>query len=296
MKKKKEFEMYLQNKFAFDYDVQQHMNNLGYFNDWLTENLMFDIIRTTTNTIYQYIKYLQSASIATGTINIRLNSLRKYFDCMVKLGYITRNPALGINIRGKENKVVENPLSETALNNLYQNFVVYIDTKPQSTNRTVEADNFTKQRHKLIVSLMVYQGLDTGELDRLNVTDINIKQCTVYIASKNSRNSRTLKLENAQILAFYQYLQSLPANQEKLFAMDVQSAMKYLLQYIKGVEPQVRNAEHIRQSRIMVWVSTLKLREAQHQIGHKYASSTECYLQQNTTELVDEINTLHLFK
>jgi hypothetical protein len=71
---------------------------------------------------------------------------------------------------------------------------------------------------------------------------------------------------------------------------------KGILEHIKGIEPQVRNAEHLRQSRILIWVSTLKLRDAQYNIGHKYVSNTESYQQQNTAELVDEVNTIHLFK
>ena len=70
----------------------------------------------------------------------------------------------------------------------------------------------------------------------------------------------------------------------------------YVLAFVKGIEPQVKNIEHIRQSRMIIWISTLKLREAQYKIGHKFVSSTERYFVQNTSELVDEINTLHLFK
>ena len=31
------------------------------------------------------------------------------------------------------------------------------------------------------------------------------------------------------------------------------------------------------QSRIMIWVSTLNIREAQYNIGHRFVSSTESY-------------------
>ncbi len=92
MKKEKEFEAYLKENFAFDYDVQQHLNNVGYFSDWLIMNEFGDIVRAVTATILAYVTYLQSISIKTGTLNNRLNSLRKYYDCMIQLGYIQRNP------------------------------------------------------------------------------------------------------------------------------------------------------------------------------------------------------------
>jgi site-specific recombinase XerD len=293
MKKEKEFKAYLESKCKLDYDVSEHISNVNYFNVWYKLNSMTDIIRTTKSVIMLYIGYLQDTSIKVGTINIRLNSLRKYFDCLIKLGYITHNPAFEIHIKGAISRVVGNPLSENTLNELYVNFESMMDAKPKPINITEEADNLTKQRYKLIVSLMVYQGLDTGELDLLNVTDIDIKKQSIYISSKNRRNSRLLKLEGSQILHFYEYIQSLPTQQTKLFSTYVQGTMPYLLSFI---EPQVRNAEHIRQSRIMVWVRTLDIRTAQKSIGHKYVSSTEAYRKQDTSELVDEINAKHLFK
>jgi site-specific recombinase XerD len=296
MKKKKEFENYLEQRFALDYEVQQHLNNTSYFNDWLNVNQSSDLIRTTTSTILSYVKHLQTIPIRTGTINSRLNSLRKYYDCMIKLGYIHRNPASGIHIGRQESKVVENPLSNDTLNNLYKGFESFVDTRPLPYNRKQEEHVFVNLRYKLIVSLMIYQGLDTGELDKLRITDIDATKGTIYIASKSRRNSRVLKLEATQILPMYQYLQLLPSTQDKFFGISVRYCMGYILKYIQGIEPQVRNAEHLRQSRMIIWVSTLKLREAQYQIGHKFVSSTEGYFLQDTTELVDEINRLHLFR
>ncbi len=171
-----------------------------------------------------------------------------------------------------------------------------MDTRPIPINKKETEHLQVNSRYKLIVSLMIYQGLDTGELDRLVISDINLTKNSLYIASKVRRNDRTLPLDVSQILPMYQYLQSLPSTQEKLIDLDIQNSMYRILKIIKGIEPQVKNAEHIRQSRIMIWVSTLNLREAQYRIGHKFVSSTEYYVQQDTSELVDEINRLHLFK
>ena len=296
MKKEKEFKTYLESKFTIDNNVDHHLDNVRYFNDWFKQNSLRDLIRATTAVIKLYVEYLQSTGILVGTINNRLNSLRKYYDCMIKLGYITKNPAANIYIGGAITKVVENPLDETTLNELYKKFVALMDSTQKS--RYVGADAFkeAKERYKLMLSLLIYQGLDTGELNRLNVVDIDINNQTIYIGGNRRRNSRVLKLEGLQVLPFYQYLQSLPATQEKLFDINAQQISYYVLAFVKGIEPQVKNIEHIRQSRIIIWISTLKLREAQYKIGHRYVSSTERYFVQNTSELVDEINTLHLFK
>lgn len=296
MKKENEFKTYLESKFANNNNVGHHMANVRYFNDWLKENSMRDLARTTAAVIMTYVGYLQNTDIMVGTINNRLNSLRKYFNCMIKLGLITKNPAANIHIKGAIEKVVENPLSEITLNELYKKFVILMDSSDKS--RYVGADAFknAKERYKLMLSLFIYQGLDTGELNRLNVIDIDLTNQTVYIAGNRRRDSRVLKLESLQVIPFYQYLQSLPRKQEKLFNINAQQISYYILAFVKGIEPQVKNIEHIRQSRMIIWISTLKLREAQYKIGHRYVSSTERYFVQNTSELVDEINTLHLFK
>lgn len=296
MKKEKEFKTYLERKFTIDYNVKQHLSNVRYFNDWLKQNNMRDIIRTTTAIIMLYVEYLQNTGIMVGTINNRLNSLRKYYDCMIKLGYTSKNPAANIFIKGAIEKVVENPLSEKTLNEIYKKFVELMDNSHKSRYVGREAIKHSIERYKLMLSLIIYQGLDTGEVNRLKVIDVDLNNQTINIIGNRRRDTRVLKLESIQVIPFYQYIQSLPANQEKLFNIDAQQSSYRVLDFVKGIEPQVKNIEHIRQSRMIIWISTLKLREAQKIIGHKYVSSTERYAIQNTSELVDELNTLHLFK
>jgi site-specific recombinase XerD len=296
MKYEKEYISYLEKQITKDKQVMRHVRTLWKFNEWLIANQISDLIRLTMSEIMNYVDYLLSIDIKVSTINVRLNSIRKYYDCLIELGHITKNPALYVQIGRKLKKVVESPLDELILDKLYQSFETYLDERPQPTNIGAKHFELANQRYKLITSLMIYQGLDTGELDKLHVVDIDIRKGTIYVSGKDRRNSRVLKLETFQILPIIHYLQMLPSTQEKLFDIKVQKSMYYILKYLKGIEPLVKNAEHIRQSRIMIWVSTLNIREAQYNIGHRYVSSTEVYAQQNTKELVDEINSIHLFR
>ena len=213
MNNKLEFESYLKNMFPSDKDVQIHVRNVSYFNDWLETNYSSDIRHVSTNDILAYVQHLQITDIKIGTINTRLNGLRKYYTCLIKLGYINRNPALNIYIQGKQQKVVHNPLDSIALNELYSNFEAFLDTRPKPLRIKAKADNFTKLKYKLAISLMIFQGLDRGELDSLHVVDFNATKGTLYINSKANRNSRTLKLESLQMFLFYQYLQAISTSQ-----------------------------------------------------------------------------------
>lgn len=296
MRKEKAFKEYLDKKFADDKVVYNHIRNLSYFSDWSKLMRINNMLTMTKKNVLEYVKYSLTKPIKNHTINIRLNSIRKYYDCMIELGYIIKNPAAGIYIGIREEKVLQNPFTEMALNELYERFESYLNNRPKSINVKQEKVDLTNIRYKLILSLLVYQGLDTGEIDRLNVSDIDIKKRTINAAAIPRRKSRILALESIQLLTLYEYVQSLPANQEKLFNIRVHDAMSSILKLLKGLEPQLRNAEHLRQSRIMVWVGKLPIREAQYRIGHKYVSSTENYANQDISKLGDEISKLHLFR
>jgi integrase/recombinase XerD len=296
MKRKREFKQYLIEKYTSDYQVEQHLGNVNNFCSWAITNNIGDILRVGANTLYDYVNFLQAKPLANSTINNYLNSIRKYYDCMIEQGYIMRNPSAGMHIGRKLEKVVEQPLCEKSLNTLYDGFETYLDTRPRSIRIKQDVHDMTTLRYKLVVSLLIYQGLDTGEINKLYVKDVDLKKQTLYVHGKSRRNSRILKLEACQILPFIQHFQSIPENQEKLFKERVHDISCRSIPMLKGIEPRLKNAEHIRQSRIMIWVSSMSLIDAQYLIGHRYASSTEGYQQQDTKELVDEINTLHLFR
>lgn len=295
-KYKNQFQAYLENLSHVDEFVNEHVREIRMFVEWLVSVGIQDVIRITTANVFEYMDYQKEIGNAQGTKNRKLNSLRKYYDCLFQLGHITRNPALGIHIGKRQKKVVESPLSDIQLHQLYVDACEHFDTRAKALNYKDETFEAINQRNKLIVSLMVYQGMDSGELDRLTVDDVNPSKGTIYIASSGRRKQRVLKMEASQTIPLYEYLRNVSPNQTKLFDICIQQSMDYLLKTLKGIQPLIRNAEHIRQSRILVWVGKLDIRTAQYQIGHKYVSSTEKYQVQNTDDLVEELNRIHLFK
>ena len=291
-----EFKAYLETLTHVDACVVDHLSELRLFSTWLEGNVIDDIVRVKRSDIYDYMTHQNQLGNKQGTQNRKLNSLRKYYECMIDLGHIERNPASGIYIGTRKQKVVVNPLSNIELNNLFHNISNYFETREEVRKYKTDVYEKINKRDTLIVSLMVFQGLDTGELDRLTVEDVNVKKGTIYIGSSGRRASRVLRLDTSQTIPFYEYLLQLESSQSKLFSIRVRSYMFELLKIIRAIEPKVKNAEHIRQSRIITWVSDLDIRTAQYQIGHRYVSSTEKYLINNTDDLVDELNKIHLFK
>ena len=54
---------------------------------------------------------------------------------------------------------------------------------------------------------MIYQGLDSGEIARLETGHVNLSEGKIYIPSGKKNNSRTLRLQASQILPLKTYLE-----------------------------------------------------------------------------------------
>ena len=83
--------------------------------------------------------------------------MKLYYDHLIDQGKLERNPAENVTIRGTRTKVISNLLSEEELEDLYYSY------------ETDHHDTFfkaTKLRDKVVVGLMVFQGITPVELYR----------------------------------------------------------------------------------------------------------------------------------
>jgi integrase/recombinase XerD len=142
-----------------------------------------------------------------------------------------------------------------------------------------------------MISLLLFQGLRSGEVRRLSIENINLDKTQIYIPKSHDSNARTLALEPCQILPLYQYINEdriklLKGNKEekalfisKLGRADNGETLHYLIEsnrhIIKG---KTINPKTIRMSVIAEQFKKGKsLQEVQYFAGHRYPSSTERY-------------------
>ena len=85
--------------------------------------------------------------------------------------------------------------------NLYN---AYKELQKQSLHQ-IKTD-LAHQRNIIIVGLLIWQGLHSGELEKLEVSHINLNEGIIYIPSTARSNSRELKLSTQQILALHTYM------------------------------------------------------------------------------------------
>lgn len=85
------------------------------------------------------------------------------------------------------------------------------------------------------------------------------------------------------------------AKADKLFTARCHDIVQHLIEELKGINPQIKNAQHIRASVILYWLKQYNKRQVQYMAGHKYIDSTERYAMQQTDTLKDQLAKHHPF-
>ena len=286
----KAFETYLGKKGHSTKTRATYTVQLNHYLQWLG-NQPIEIIQTTNNDVLAYMKYCSNKGNTQKTIQHRLTCISHYYNYLKKEGVIAHDPVLGIEVKGIKRNTLYQTIGPHELNNLYHQC-------PSGTP--------ARKRNKVILGLLVYQGLRTAELSKLVVKDIKLREAEIHIARSRKCNERTLKLESHQILDMYDYLlQARPAlmsgkpqlaagkETEQLFFNSSGSGrfsivMRPVIRWLKET-----STKQVRASVIVKWLKTYNLREAQYLAGHRYISSTEKYKQNDLEGLQEEINQFH---
>jgi integrase/recombinase XerD len=248
--------------------------------------------------IVNYIGVLRTKYSNAKTINRILSSIKAYYDYLCFTGIRKDNPSKSIKLRDKISRDIQ-------LQDLFT-----IEELEQLLNVKQERYTALEHRNKVLMSLLIYQGLQPRELANISVQDINLEQATIYIKATNNNNSRTLPLKANQILSF-QYYQTevrkklLKENQTEKYLVGIRGndyteidITSHIKHNYKGIfEGRKVNAKTIRQS---VITNLLKqhndLRIVQSFAGHKYPSTTERYKQNDIEALQQQINLHHPIK
>lgn len=293
MNSQDDFKNYLHHQQYSDSTVQGHLDNIRRVEAWKKENDFLNEALT-YNELLSYVSYLQSKKLKPQTINIILQSITVYYEYLKEYNYITSNPAKSIRVKGKAKTVIANVLSYEELQNLYQAYL-QIRKEKNPIHRSEKQKQYSLHKSSVLVGLMVYQGLNTSELGQLQIKDVDLDKGVIYLNGSKRINARILKLEAPQIVPLSNYLALLNPAQEKLFKEHIGSTVFGILQELKGINPIIDSANHIRASVIINWLKLHGKRKTQYLAGHKYVSSTEQYEVQNIDELTDLLKKHHPF-
>ena len=259
-----------------------------------------------------YVSYLQQRHNNIKTINSKLIALKNYFEYLIDNARVAENPFKSITIKGeKRNKMRNNLLTADELEDLYYSY-------PPRRAGTTEQDKhinriLANKRNKVIVGLLVYQGLSTSDIKRLQLEHVKLNQGKIYIPKGRIGNRRELHLKPWQIIELMEYINQIrpqlllrkqqtssplrgdAVGRGDLFASTnrLSDTIGWILKKLKHINHKVENTHQLRASVIVDWLSKYNLREVQVMAGHKYISTTEKYLQEDLKQLQEVINNYH---
>lgn len=279
------FPEYLEQQRLAPSSIREHLKNIERFKKW-SDTEKIDYEGCQYNELLKFIQYHQKKESSKATINNHLNSICKYYNYLISEGRITKNPARDLRVKKEGRRVLQNILTLEELEKIYQDYA----NKPAWSFRE-EKHKRIHQRNRVILGMLLYQGLHTGELKRVEKNHLHLAQGTIYIPSTRRSNSRVLKLQSAQIIPIQQYLLSFTG--EKLFTGNLHNIINWLLQELRKISNRVKSANQLRSSVIVGWLKQHNLRQVQYLAGHKHISSTERYKQEDLADLQAQLELFH---
>ncbi len=307
------FKNYLQSDGKTKSTVTHYTSYILDFISWLDQDNT-EVENVTAKEVLGYMSHLQKKGLENKTRNIRLNVIKQFFSWQITQGHRADNPITHLKIRGTKRYKLHHILSLQELDSIYTNYVVPAQEDPRSNRNWFRNYKLSKSRNKAVISLMVNQGLTTAELEKLSLGDLRLKEGKLYVCGSRRSNERTLELKSSQIIELMEYQYTtraellsyqqqpthqlfLPtpiAGQKKANAQTLQ-IWKGLTSDLRGQQEGFINFKQIRASVITHWLKKYNLREAQYMAGHRYVSSTESYLVNQTEDLQADIDQFHPF-
>lgn len=303
----KEFRTFLQQKGLAVSSQKNYCYQAERFLQWYGQ----DAINAQTKDVLRYLDYLQNKrSLQNITRHSHLITLNHYFQ-FIGLPNVTAF----IKLQGTKKRRLHYIYSPEELTQLYDDYhAFYIQNFDPNDWKTSLSG---KWRNYIMLGLLVFQGVQTNELDTLTVSDIDFAKARIHIKPKYSMgNARTLVLEATQMGAFMYYLQTIRPQlliqhtepTDKLFLPEpkyqrsadyhkqsMMNTLRHLTKDLKKLNKDYRKMTQLRASVITHWIKTLGLRKAQYMAGHKSIVSTEEYVHNDLEALVDDISKFNPF-
>lgn len=248
--------------------------------------------RATYTEVLQYLEYLRSRYDNPATLNRILATIKQYYQYLIDTGQREDHPCASIRIRdrGRQDVQLQDLLSKAELKLLLQRKERY---------------ELLTLRNQVIMSLLVYQALLSGEICRLALQDVDTRAGTIFIKAGGKTNERTLPLKAEQILLLHRYTQEIRPQliKEDTDALIITSrgtaergeGIHYLVTTFRKLVPNKRlTTVTIRQSVIALMLKAgTDLRIVQTFAGHTKPSTTERYRVDHLEELREAVAKYH---
>jgi site-specific recombinase XerD len=238
-----------------------------------------DAFGYTYTDVLKYFEDVQTAYPNSNTKDSLLTSIKKYYDYLIERGLRETHPCKEFYLKKRVNKA----------------FVcndVFTSMELASLLQKEERYEKLRARNRALISMLIYQGMTSGELCHLKVKHIDLDKSTVFISGNKMLSDRHIELYPGQQILLEEYLQSrqtlLRDKKSDTFFIGYSSSpikaedVSYLVSTFKSLFPDRNlNPITIRNSVIynLLNVKQIPLEQVQLFAGHKWISSTARYIQ-----------------
>ncbi|MES1249087.1 MAG: tyrosine-type recombinase/integrase [Chitinophaga rupis] len=227
---------------------------------WALQENIPDPTDISYNDLMGYVQACQTRGGSQKTIAHYVIDIRKLFNFLISEGELKDNPAAFVKLRGIKRRVHHRILSPQELQQLYRQYPVVIEYEPGKNVPPQEQNLLSRRRNKVMVGLLVNQGLRVEEIKALTIQDLHLREGQITVQSQRRTAQRILPLEPGQVYELMDYMQEvrkafLDAHgpSDRLFLQWNRSAHFYgvtgqLLIHLRRINGAVKNLDQIRGS------------------------------------------------
>jgi integrase/recombinase XerD len=261
------------------------------FENWMAAKNIENFGSVAYADMLNYMKHCTANNNSRKTIYLKLLFIRHFYNWLLKAGTISENPAANIRVRGIQRSRLYNILTQEELEQLYHN---YRDA------------SMAGKRNKVLLGLLIFQGLRSSEISYLYVQDIDLRTAQLKVASGRRKAGRNLEIHSIQMVDLIEYLKDIrnmillktgKVSDKVIVSMGSSDKLRNTIQYLgkqlKKQDGKIDSFKQIRSSVITHWLKQYDLRVVQYMAGHRYVSSTEKYKVNNLDGLIDDITKYH---
>jgi integrase/recombinase XerD len=273
------FTTYLQQKRRSASTVRTYSRGIERFLSWLQlEGIEAEVF--TYNDLLSFMQHCTRNGVSKRALHNTLCIIRHYSSYLMHEKRRSDNPAAGLFIKGLVRKLPAGLLSTEEMEELYKQYSIQLNVDVSK---------------KIMLGLLIYQGLRVEELTGLEAGDIRLKEGKIKVKGTGRTSERVLSLHAGQVMLLQQYLEKNKWQSGKLLGegRTVNNCISYMFCQLRRLNAKVINAKQLRSSVITEWLRKNNLRQVQYMAGHKYVSSTQRYQLNNLDDLTNELQHHH---
>lgn len=276
-----------------------------YFLQWAAKENIIEPEEISYQDAMAFMKWSSGHGASQKTIANYLNHVKKFYQFLISEKLVTENPVAHIRVQGIKRRVFYDTLTLEQLQTLYHAYPVTIQHEPGKIIPPQEKNILSRKRNKVILGLLVYQGLRVEEIAALRLQDLQLREGRITIHSQRRTAARTMRLESHQVYELMDYtgevrtqFTAVHGNTDKLFIQwrageNFYGITQMMLKHLRKINPRIKNFEQIRASVITGWLKIFDIRKVQYLAGHKYVGSTEDYKAGVIDELQNDVSRYH---